>query len=151
MNVNDPYTSYYLNQAGSGIGQVYSGSPYQRGSGIGSILSGIFRSFSPLFKSGAKAVGGELLRAGSQVLHDISMDKPPKSSLRKRASEAGQTLVTKLQNKINKMSGNGDYKRSKLNKKSQSQSSSGKRKKRGKSSKRLVRSKNIKFQDIFPQ
>ena len=83
MHLNDPYTVYYLNQAGSGISHVYSGVPYQKGHGVGSLLAGIFRSFIPLFKSGAKSVGSELLKTGGNILHDISLSKSPRDSRRK--------------------------------------------------------------------
>jgi hypothetical protein len=55
--MTNPYVSCYLNQAGSGIGPVFVGAPYQRGHGIGSCLSGMFRSVFLMLKSGAKTLG----------------------------------------------------------------------------------------------
>ncbi|KAK4885780.1 hypothetical protein RN001_002051 [Aquatica leii] len=103
-----PYQQYYINQAGSGIGVIYRGAPYQRGHGIGSWLGGIFRSILPLFKSGVKAVGKEALRTGSNILGDIVENRPIKESFQDRMREAGQSLKRKADTKIeNLMQGSG--------------------------------------------
>jgi hypothetical protein len=69
MNVSllvtmDRYTRYYVNQSGSGsgeIGPVYRASfIVQRGNDIGS-FRGLFRFVKPLLYSGAKGVGKEAL------------------------------------------------------------------------------------------
>ncbi|KAF4518578.1 hypothetical protein B566_EDAN015729 [Ephemera danica] len=127
MYANDPYTSYYLNQAGSGISQVYNGAPFQKGHGIGNFLSGIFRSFVPLLKSGAKSIGTELLRTGGNILHDVAMENNPRESVRKRSYEAAQNMSEKLQHKLKTMSGQG-YKKRKLAAKGQSAGRTGRRK-----------------------
>lgn len=35
----DIYTQYYLNQAGSGFGNIYNAPAYQKGFGIGNLIS----------------------------------------------------------------------------------------------------------------
>ncbi|KAF4517052.1 hypothetical protein B566_EDAN004672 [Ephemera danica] len=57
----NPYTEYYVRQAGSGIPNVYQGAEWQRGHGIG-----------------AKAIGKETAREGLNVLSDVSHDVPVK-------------------------------------------------------------------------
>lgn len=105
--MNDPYVSYYLRQAGSGVGPIFKGSPLQRGHGIGSFLSQIFRSVFPLLKSGAKAVGKEALNAGFGVLRDSIDRKPLHESVKARMREAGGSLMTKAERKIDSMKGSG--------------------------------------------
>jgi len=67
-----------VNQSGGGdIGPVYRASfRMQRGNGIGSFFRGLFRFVKPLLFSGAKAVGKEALRTGSNILTDI-LEKQP--------------------------------------------------------------------------
>src|SRR5215468_9002661 len=73
MNPNDPYLAYYRQQQlGHGVSSVYRGAAYQRGHGIGSFLGGLFRTISPLLKSGASTVGKEALRTGVGFLGDIA-------------------------------------------------------------------------------
>ena len=115
----DPYSDYYLTQAGSGIGQVYSGTNFQKGHGIGSFLSSIFRSIVPLFKSGARAVGKEMLRTGGNIMHDIAMDTSPRESMKRRFGEAGDNIKNKLNNKLDVLVGQG-YKKRKITRKAQS-------------------------------
>lgn len=103
----DPYTSYYLQQAGSGIGSFYKGASNQKGRGIGSFLGGLFRSAIPLFKSGARALGQEALRAGLNVIHDIGDNANPKEAFKRRAGEAGIHLLDRASKKIKTMSGGG--------------------------------------------
>lgn len=45
-------TRYYMSQAGSGIGEIYSGPIYQKGYGLGSYLGGLFRGILPILKRG---------------------------------------------------------------------------------------------------
>lgn len=102
----DFYTRYYLEQAGSGY-SVYRGSRYQRGHGIASFFKGLFRAALPMFKSGARAIGHEVLRSGANVLTDISENKSLRQSLLERATESGRVLKRKAESKLNSMSGNG--------------------------------------------
>jgi hypothetical protein len=62
----DRYTLYYVNQIGSGsgeIGPVYRASfRVQIGNGIGPFFRGLFHFVKPLLYSGAKAIGKEALK-----------------------------------------------------------------------------------------
>jgi hypothetical protein len=78
---------YYINQAGSGIGTIYSSPVYQKGYGIGSFLGGLFRAVIPFFKSRGMSVGKQLLRAGVDVLGDMQENQTIQDSLRKRKAE----------------------------------------------------------------
>lgn len=103
----DPYVSYYVKQAGNGIGPVFAGSPIQKGHGIGSWLGSLFRSVFPLLKSGAQAVGKEALNAGFGVLRDTINQKPLKESFKSRMRSAGDSLMGKAEQKIDSMKGSG--------------------------------------------
>lgn len=97
------YASYYENQIGGGgrISNVFVGAPYQRGHGIGRFLGGLFRSVLPLLTKGAKAVGREALRTGLNVFEDVSGNHIPfKESLKRRATESGENLKRKANEKI---------------------------------------------------
>lgn len=103
-NIDDVYTQYYLNQAGSGFGSVYAGGVYQKGHGIGSFLSGLFRCVFPLIKSGSAVVGSELLKSGRNIISDISRSENPETVIKKRGKEA----INNLSNLIGeKMFGSG--------------------------------------------
>jgi len=123
----DPYTAYYLNQAGSGISSYYKGAHYQKGRGIGSFLGGLFRSAFPLFKAGARAVGKEAWKACLGILSDHADDKDIKQSFKRRASEAGLELLGQAEKKLKSMSGGGrgskGLKRTKRAKNAQSKTS----------------------------
>lgn len=107
-HINCPYEHYYTHQAGSGIGVIYKGAPYQRGHGIGSFLGGLFRSVLPLFSSGAKAIGKEALSTGVGLLSDIVNARPMEESIKTRLKEASSNLKRKADDKIDKiMSGSG--------------------------------------------
>lgn len=83
----DIYTEYYLSQAGSGFGGVYSGPIYQKGHGIGSFLGGLFRTLLPLLKSGSSAVGKELLKSGANIISDITQSQDPQQVINRRGKE----------------------------------------------------------------
>jgi len=124
----DRYTRYYVNQSGGGeIGPVYRASfRMQRGNGIGSFFRALFRFVKPLLYSGAKAVGKEALKTGSNIITAI-LNKEPKQPVgaifKNRFSEAKGNL----QEKIRKMTGSGlDLKRKRKSKRVQSR---GKRRK----------------------
>lgn len=121
LNLQDPYLAYYKNQLGGGVSAVYRGSPYQRGHGIGSFLGGLFRTITPLLKSGAKAVGKEALRTGINVLSDVvGTNAPVKHVISNRMQEFTGSLKRKADNKLNNviMTGSGkrrSYKKKKHN------------------------------------
>lgn len=68
------YEDYYCQQSGSGM-PVFQGSRTQRGHGLGSILSGFFRSAWPLIQTGAKALGKQFLRTGLHIANDVADGK----------------------------------------------------------------------------
>ncbi|KAF4529668.1 hypothetical protein B566_EDAN017509 [Ephemera danica] len=100
----NPYVSYYVNQAGSGIGPVFQGAAHQRGFGF---FGNLFRAVFPLFKSGAKAIGTEALNAGFGLLRDKINQKDLKTSLKERMRDAGNNLMSKAEQKIDHMQGSG--------------------------------------------
>jgi hypothetical protein len=116
----EKYTRYYLEQAGNGM-NVFRGARYQRGhGGIGSFLKGLLRMAMPLFKSGARAVGQEALRAGANILGDISSDRPVRQVFKDRLREAGHALHARAAAGVSRMSGNGRLKGVKRRRKTQS-------------------------------
>lgn len=90
--MNDVYTAYYLNQAGSGFGGVYTSGLYQKGHGVGSFLGGLFRCVFPLLKSGSSALGSELLKSGANIISDITRNEPVEMSIKKRGKETINNL-----------------------------------------------------------
>ena len=74
----DRYTRYYVNQSGGGeIGPFYRESfMIQRSKIIGSFFRRLFRFVKPLLYSGAKVVGIEGLKTGSNIITDI-LNKDP--------------------------------------------------------------------------
>lgn len=105
-----PYDHYYTHQAGSGIGIVYKGVPFQRGHGIGSFLGGLFRSVIPLLSSGFRTVGKEALDAGVGLLSDMVNSRPIDSSVRSRFKEASANLKRKADEKIDSLMSGSGYK-----------------------------------------
>lgn len=105
----DQYTRYYINQSGGGgdIGPVYRASfRVQRGNGIGSFFRGLFRFVKPLLYSGAKAVGREALKTGSNIFTDLlnkQQGQQVGDILKSRFGEAKDNL----EDKIKKMTGSG--------------------------------------------
>lgn len=104
------YHAYYENQIGGGrVGNIFVGAPYQKGHGIGSFLGGLFRRVLPLLAKGARAIGREALRAGANVMEDMTEGNTPfKESLKRRAGESGKNLRKKAVEKIDQlMKGSG--------------------------------------------
>jgi len=89
----------------------------QRGNGIGSFFRGLFRFVKPLLYSGAKAVGKEALKTGSNIITDILNKEPEQlvgNIFKTRFSEAKGNL----EDKIKKMTWSGlGLKRKSKNKK----------------------------------
>lgn len=131
----DIYTTYYLNQAGSGFSNVYTGPMYQKGYGIGSFLGGLFRSVYPILKKGASIVGSELLKSGSNLISDIASAQDPQMTVKRRGKEAINNLSRVVGDK---MFGSG-YKTTKPVKRKHSTSKSQTVKKR-----KTARTKNTK-------
>lgn len=132
----NPFENYYMNQAGSGVGQVYIGaSPYLRGKGIGSFFSGLFRSVFPLVKSGARAFGQEALKSGVGFLHDTMSKTPLKQSIKNRLRQAGENLLTRANKRIDAMTGSGKRRRRRVSRGARKVAHQGIRKKACKSRK----------------
>src|SRR5436190_18182407 len=117
MNSNDPYLAYYRHQQlGHGVSSVYQGAAYQRGHGVGSFLGGLFRTSSPLLKSGASAVGREALRTGVRFLGDIAAGTVrPSHAAGARFKEFTDTLKRKADSKMDRvLTGGGSYKKRRI-------------------------------------
>lgn len=106
-SINCPYENYYIHQAGSGIGVIYKGVPYQRGHGIGNFLGGLFRSVLPLLSNGAKAIGKEALSAGVGLLSDMTRARPMDESIKSRLKEISSNLKRRADQKIDKLNMTG--------------------------------------------
>ena len=103
---HNPYNAYYLAQAGGSL-HVYRGRAYQHGHGLGSFFSGLLRSALPLFKSGARAIGREVVRTGANVLGDIADNRNVKESFKARLGEAGNSLTRRAGDTLHAMAGSG--------------------------------------------
>jgi hypothetical protein len=88
---------------------------YQKGNGIGSFFSGLFRKMLPYIKSGASAIGNELLDTSVGLLRDHINNADPRTSIKNRLTSAGTNLSTKASNKLQSMLGLG-YKKRKFDK-----------------------------------
>lgn len=107
------FEDYYTHQSGAGGGlSYYSGSPYQKGYGIGAIFRSLFRTAVPLLKSGAKAIGKQLMSSGLHTLNDISRGDDVKTAVKRRMKEAGKQLTDKASDKLKNMIGSGKRKKS---------------------------------------
>ena len=105
----DRYTLYYINQSGGGgeVGPVYRASfRVQRGNGIGSFFRGLFRFVKLLLYSGAKAVGKEALKTGSNIITDM-LNKEPEQPVRVIFKNLFIEAKDNLVQKIKKMTGSG--------------------------------------------
>lgn len=88
MSERDILYNYYLQQAGSGLGPIYSGPIYQNGYGVGNVLAKLFRSVLPYLRSGAKRVAREALKTGADIVGDIDNNVPFKESVKNQSRAA---------------------------------------------------------------
>ena len=95
-----------------GVGRIYVGSPYQRShGGIGSFLAGILRRVLPLLTLGAKAAGKEAVRAGMNIMSDVTTRNTTfKELFRQRFKESGEVLKRKSEEKLDKLMEGSGYK-----------------------------------------
>jgi len=143
MNNHGDYCAYYQAQSeGRGVGGVFKGVRSQRGEGLGSFLGGIFRRVMPYIKSGASAIGSELLNTGIGLLRDTLNGKDAKASVQERVTTAGTNLGTKASKNLASMFGMG-YKRKARCKKGQSRTAKRQKRSRATSKKRIVRKRDI--------
>lgn len=109
MNFHDGY--YQSGSGGRGVSTVYVGSHRMRGHGLGSWFSGIFRSALPYLARGARVVGKEALRAGVNILDDVSDNNMSfKESLHNRLNESGHNLKRKATEKLHNIMDGSGYK-----------------------------------------
>lgn len=156
------YYRYYKIQSGSGYEHpgiaTYRGPVYQRGGGLGSLFASLIRSITPLFSSGLKHVGKELLSSGLHLGSDVLAGKKFSHSLQQRAKESGANL---MESAASKLRGSGikrkRKRRSKSAKKNIKKRNSGRRKtvlknikkkKVIKKKKRRVKRKSNKFKSV---
>lgn len=79
----------------------FNGQIHQRGYGIGSFLGGMFRGLIPLFKSGSKMIGRELLTSASNILNDLNTNQTDfKSSLKHNGLNALRNLTIGVADKM---------------------------------------------------
>ena len=64
------YDYYYARQVGGAL-PYFTGARVQRGHGFGSLFSGRLRTFAPLIKRGAVALGKRALATGAQIAGDV--------------------------------------------------------------------------------
>lgn len=93
------YRDYYGQQKGNGLA-VFRGATIQKGRGIGSLFSSILRGAMPLLKSGAKAVGKQLMSSGANVVNDLLDGKELKSSAVQNFSVGGKKLLSSFTNNL---------------------------------------------------
>ena len=84
------YEDYYLSQIGKGY---FSSSQRQLGYGLGNIFASLGRSVLPLVKRGAKSVGKEVLKSGTNFVADILESKNLKQAALNRTKETGFNLL----------------------------------------------------------
>jgi len=119
----NPFTTYYINQAGSGIAG-YSGVRYQKGHGFfGRLLSG---AVMPILKY----LGKKALSTGVNIGTDLLQGDNFKSTMKKRLKSAGLDIAEDALEKVrnSKQSGSGRRKRRKSLKRRSYKKTSKKRK-----------------------
>lgn len=109
MNRYDRYFAVQVGRGVSSIGSVYRTNRYQpqTATGLSDVFSNLFRFIQPYLVSGARAVGGEALRSGQDILSNLGQ-KPIKELLKEQADKSFKNLAEKAENKVkNMMSGKG--------------------------------------------
>lgn len=93
---SNPYTSYYRNQAGTGIGGFH-GVKFQRGHGFFSRLA----SFAmPLVKQLFPIVGREVLSSSAGLASDVLSGANVKTAAKRRLKRAGSNLLQMAADRI---------------------------------------------------
>lgn len=100
------FEDYYVQQTGQGL-NYYQGANFQKGYGFGGLFRSFFRAAVPLFKSGAKAVGKQMLHSGLNLFNDVSQGQDIKTAARRRLKEVGSGLTDKAAIKLKSMIGSG--------------------------------------------
>ena len=86
------YENYYLSQVGHGM-PYFSGARIQQGYGLGNLFSSTAKSVLPLVKSGAKAVGKQVLQNVVDFASDVFSGKNAKQAAIDRAKAASLNLL----------------------------------------------------------
>ena len=101
----DPYHDHYKSQTGGGydlsVGPVYRATfRKQKGRGLGSFFRNVISYVTPLFKSGAQALGRAALSTGANIVSDIAAsDASPiaiKEIAKRRALETRDNMVKRM-------------------------------------------------------
>ena len=100
------FEDYYSQQTGRGL-NYYQGSAYQRGYGVGGLFRSFYRIAAPLLRSGAKALGKQILQSGVHMINDVSQGENIKIAAKRRLKEAGRHLTDKAATRIKTMIGSG--------------------------------------------
>ncbi|GFV08212.1 uncharacterized protein F54H12.2 [Trichonephila clavipes] len=111
------YEDYYVNQAGNGL-SYYQGQSFQKGYGIGGwfkrLCVCVFRTALPFLTRGAKSVGKEVLKTGTQIVNDLLEGQNLEDAAKHRTKETGRKLAREAIKKADDMLGQGKkYKRKK--------------------------------------
>ena len=85
------YEKYSLDQVDHG--QYFSGAVFQRGYGLGNIFASLEKAILPLVKSGAKAIGKQVLKSGIAFASDVLARKNVKQAAIQCTKQAGSTLL----------------------------------------------------------
>jgi hypothetical protein len=86
----------------------------QRGHGLGNILVKFLRFVKPYALSAGKTIGKSLLKSGVGLAKDVIVQKGKVGeAFKRRASEVGEDLTTKLEEKVKKMTGGRKRRRTK--------------------------------------
>lgn len=116
----DPYDNHYRQQVGGhldlGIGTVYkAGFSKQRGRGLGTFFRNVISYVTPLFKSGAQALGRAALATGANIASDIAASDGSPISIKEIAK---RRAVETRDNMVKRMRGGGRRKKRRTIKKS---------------------------------
>ena len=142
------------------LSKYMHGSPFQRGYVvIARFIDGLFRKALPFLKRGARAVGKEALRAGMNIIDDVSSHQITfKESLRSRIHESSNNLKRKAQKRIESLMKGSVYKRQVSKRKNQSKTKRRKRltsrvhervNRKIKKSKKIKSEKNKKKRSVY--
>ncbi|GFY77377.1 uncharacterized protein F54H12.2 [Trichonephila inaurata madagascariensis] len=96
------YEDYYVNQAGNGL-SYYQGQSFQKGYGIGGWFKRLFRTALPFLTRGAKSVGKEVLKTGTQIANDLLEGQNLEDAAKHRAKETGRKLAREAIKKADDM------------------------------------------------
>jgi hypothetical protein len=86
------YARYYGSQVGSGIAP-YAGLSRVSGHGFGSMLANVWRFLSPIIAPSLQIIKKEAVDSGLKILHDLSANRPLKTSVKKHLSNAGKNVI----------------------------------------------------------